>query len=386
MEIGDLTINKLSGPTSFRYLFPREDAFLKKAKEEIFLPIIILLGDIHNSEKGRCDPCDEEKGCFLVESDTFLNTLNQIAERYPIDLYTEYYPGKQDNEHGGVLFNRLMAKTSGCYETSLRGTNKYRCHFPNVRWHYADTRFWKNKVESDASIVMRYLLDINKDLENRHIFPRTHSSLFQNFLIYIIRTIREGGSMKLLARRLSDLLNDTIVDNKKNSLVYKQIKNAMLNISIDNYCYFSLECHGVVSDEKVEKEIGNVELILGLYDYIFSMEPLGKNIECYKKLIQCIFELWLKFTACLLDIYFLGRMLKTPKRNINSYVTVAFFGNDHSKALANFLDLKLYEIKYSSDQSDRCSGIDENINFNKDLVEYSKWRIMYQNHTLIQVR
>jgi hypothetical protein len=125
VDIGGLRINKLSGPVKLTYLFPNREVFIEKAEKGIFLPIIVLLGDDHKSEDDRCEPCDEKDGCFLVESDAFLQSLDQVAQHYPVDVYTEHYPG-EPVAYKGVLFNKFMLKTGGCYDVSLRGTREYR--------------------------------------------------------------------------------------------------------------------------------------------------------------------------------------------------------------------------------------------------------------------
>jgi hypothetical protein len=41
-----LSLTNLSGPVSIKYLVPIKEVFLEKTKDGIFLPIIILLGDV----------------------------------------------------------------------------------------------------------------------------------------------------------------------------------------------------------------------------------------------------------------------------------------------------------------------------------------------------
>lgn len=376
VEIGGLNIRQLSGPTTFTYLFPKREAFEENAEKGIFLPIIILLGDTHYSEDSRCEPCEEEKGCFLVESDTFLSTLDTIAKKYPVDVYTEYAPKKLINEKGGVLFHRFIGKTSGCYETALRGTKRYRCNFPNIRWHYADARFWKNKVEGEAIEVSNYLnflkgpkADLQEDYRLQIPTP-----IFKKFLFRMLEASHKDETMAILSRRWAGLMKEALFKTP-NSMVYKQIKKSNIEVSIDHYCYYSLQCHRLATEEK----IGSKQDLSNLCLYIFSGNALPGDLAIYKKLIEKVFIFWVKFTACLLDMYFIARMLKTPKDNINSYVTVAFFGHEHATAISNFLqyDVNWYELKYSTNESDRCIRVNGHINFNEDLSEYSKMRVLY---------
>jgi len=367
-------MNKISGPVSLNYLVPKEEIFSEKAGQGVFLPIVILLGDIHYSEENRCEPCEEKDGCFLVESDTFLRSLDQVASEYPVDVYTEYSPNKE-SKGKGVLFNKFIGKTESCYQTFLRGTRNYRCNFPRVRWHYADTRFWKNKTESEVSEVANYLSYLRTaDLRISYQLQNT-PPLFKNFLLRILESHKKDETMDSLAKRWANLLDSTISGNKK-SVVYKQLIKYKLGINIDYYCYSSLEYHKVVSNRKVRDEIDST--IYSLYNYFFYGERLR---EYDKTLLDTILILWVKYTSCLLDIYFLGRMFKPPKDNINSYITVGFFGNEHSKALTDFLLYRKewYDLMYSSEDSDRCVRINGKIDVDRDLIMYSKWRVIHQN-------
>jgi hypothetical protein len=380
VEIGELHIKKLSGPVNLTYLFPKKDVFSEKADQGIFLPIIVLLGDNHDSEENRCEPCDEKDGCFLVESDTFLRSLDQLAKEYPVDVYTEYFPGKPVSVQG-VLFNKFIGKTQGCYEASLRGTRQYRCSFPNVRWHYADTRFWKNKRESEVGSVSRYLKDlIDPSFDLGEVMRlRNTPILFKKFFLSMMECNRNNDTMDALSQEWSGILKDTISRNK-DSVVYKQLKKYNLDISIDYYCYFSLKFHGVVSEKKVKDELNAGSKLRRIYNYIFEGEPIYDR-EDYKTLLSKISDLWVTYTACLLDMYFLGRMFKTPKDNINSYITVGFFGHHHSHSITNCLvrNKRWYDIKYASDDKDRCVRVNDSVDINAYLEEYSKWRILHQN-------
>jgi hypothetical protein len=192
------------------------------------------------------------------------------------------------------------------------------------------------------------------------------------------RCNRNNDTMDTLSQQWSGILNDTI--SNKESLIYKQLQKYNLDISIDYYCYFSLRFHGVVSDKKVKDELNAGTKLEKLYKYIFDGRPIYDR-EDYKTLLSTISVLWVKYTACLLDMYFLGRMFKKPRGSMNSYITVGFFGHSHSNSIANCLvhNKRWYEVKYQSDDSDRCISVNGRVDINSDLEEYSKWRILHQN-------
>jgi hypothetical protein len=130
----------------------------------------------------------------------------------------------------------------------------------------------------------------------------------------------------------------------------------------------------MVNDKKVNEVLGNN--IESLYEYIFTREQLSGNLNSYKETLLSILNLWITYTACILDMYFLGRMFKSPKNNINSYLTLGFFGFNHTRAISSYLtEYKMwYDVKYSSNESDRCIRMNKEVDANFDIEAYLKWR------------
>jgi hypothetical protein len=374
VDIGGLRINQLSGPVSFHYYFPSEKAFRENAEKGVFLPIIILLGDEHNSEADRCDPCDEEKGCFMVESDTFLQTLDKLAQTYPIDIYTEYSPKKELRLNGGVLFNRFIRQNTDCYErTYFKNKKEYKCNFPKIKWHYADPRYCIGKVERDASLAAIYMNDIilGKDVNTNEFRTLMKTSLFQQFLKHMIEMGDTNRPMTVLCNKLAFLLKQTL-QNTDESIIKKQLKRATLDLDIEMYCRSSLRFHGVMTEENVNNvfEINRVNV---LYEHVFEDRPITFVDKInFRTSLSRVLNMWAAFTACLLDIYFLARMAKQK-----SYVTLGFFGHRHCDALLDFIETDLYTFKYSSKNSGRCLQLNGRLDFNEHLRTYQRWRSAY---------
>ena len=89
-----------------------------------------------------------------------------------------------------------------------------------------------------------------------------------------------------------------------------------------------------------------------------------------------VLNMWVIFTACLLDIYFLIRMAKQR----NSYITIGFFGHQHCNALGRFLETELYDFKYSSKESGRCLKLNGRLDLNEDLRKYNRLRSAFELH------
>jgi hypothetical protein len=378
-RIGDMNVNRLSGPVSFKYLVPREDVFREMADRGIFLPIIILLGDQHFSEKNLCERCDEQKGCYQVESDTFLSTLNNLASRYPIDFFTEYSSNKRPTTIG-ILFRKFLEKTSHCHN---RVSKRALCDYPYIRWHYADARFWsKDKIEIVVPKTIKYLGELKENKFVRVSVP-DGMGLFQKFMKAIIEFIIREKNFSELSFRLSHIINTELSGNRL-SIVYKQLsKLGIDDISIGLYCEYSLKYHHLSTPTKVG-DIYNSKDLMAIYKLIFEGKEIDySKLSQYNNLIDRIEEFWVKYTSCILDLYLLGRMLKTPRNNINSYLTVAFLGHSHSGAISNFLDefLGWYETKLERNfiNEDRCIAITKGADFNRDLQEYSEARMSLQD-------
>jgi hypothetical protein len=120
----------------------------------------------------------------------------------------------------------------------------------------------------------------------------------------------------------------------------------------------------------------NVWLVKGFQDEL-------RAVMIFEDILETLKSVWLKLCAPLLDLYFIGRMLKTPKNNVNSYLTLGFFGTIHTKNIVNFLTIQSdwYEVRYANDfQStrQRCIPFTE-VNFNSDLESYVTMRSRLQD-------
>ena len=89
LKVNNVLIQKLSGPSSLRILTP---------KEGVDLPIIIMLGDIHNKIGGQCETCNsidcdyKEECCVHSFEPYFLQLFDNLGSKeQPIEIFIEDY-------------------------------------------------------------------------------------------------------------------------------------------------------------------------------------------------------------------------------------------------------------------------------------------------------
>ena len=158
-------LSQLSGPVSLSYLTPTHPD----------LPLVMLLGDVHESDENRCEPCSAPS-CYPVESLDFLEMLDELAETYPIDFYTESDPSFLESNQGhaptrNVLFQYLLRNTvKYCHDVPTRVSPRYlkQCPTSYLRWHFIDVRQFPHMIEGYTYQPLRYLLDVTTQTYRTH--------------------------------------------------------------------------------------------------------------------------------------------------------------------------------------------------------------------------
>ena len=100
-SIDSSVISRLSGPVSAYFLRPTSD-FLELSKEQGFqAPLFLLLGDIHESNKGRCAECScslkpGHPCCVTVDGYDFFELLGKVSSpSHPVHVYLEWFFSKE---------------------------------------------------------------------------------------------------------------------------------------------------------------------------------------------------------------------------------------------------------------------------------------------------
>jgi len=133
---------RLSGAVSMYYLKPIVD--------NINLPLVALLGDIHGSYDGMCSKCKCETTdcCYRIYDKSFLQKLNKLSTAAnPIDFYVEYFDDNHSGEFNSPLDKFRTPSFQSCYKQTLKKHSN--CPAQNIRWQYSDIRFskFKNNIE-----------------------------------------------------------------------------------------------------------------------------------------------------------------------------------------------------------------------------------------------
>jgi hypothetical protein len=368
----------LSGPFSFRYLSPPRPE----------LPLVILFGDRHGKGK-LCDPCDEEKGCMSVFEPPFMQMIDELARDVPVDFFLENtwdWTEKKSPSH--ILFSRMNGATKNCYDVAKRSHSSYHpaCPTQFVRWHYAETRFSTRYMQEKAFIepalmaFQNYLfymytkqLDDHTVYENYNYFQTVpEREIWQGADTEFANTILELLFSKLTDKEIIEKMVETLFFyiNAYPSMIRKQLekhrkqeenrqkqlhppvplrlddsslKKALVTVlkkdSTSFYDYF-LGFRKALEDPVVTRE---------LYDAFQSMlittgewevpkffdTPDQRRTLTYVLMLLC--ATFRGFTARLLELYAVARMVKLPENSDRGILHIGYYGDGHSRGLSSML-------------------------------------------------
>jgi hypothetical protein len=450
-------VKRISGPVSIYYLKPNIE-YYKSFNGTINLPLVLLFGDQHMSEKNICQRCNNEvpnEICFSIYDDKLLKKIDNLATKNtPIDFYTEAAQisltlSQEYKVNRGILFNKLFRNTvSKCHNVDLRKTNaneyKKQCPTEDIRWHYSDSRYMPNKIEYYFFGTLLELLNLisyrKTDFKFRLgryyaiLLGKTKLNFVNNNQLSYFNKLYEIGkdfSVKLLdiiinnysiyedifnnnkdkkslykeillkiSQEIGIILYDFIINNQRNSLLFKQIINSKLKdnfkIVLQNLLFFNLDNAEFIDIfkppliySKYKHRLFFFQKLKDLLEYYYNnptsnIEGLDDFLTKYKLEISLFNNLLsLNLKTKLLDLYFITRMFKNPKGNRNSTLSIAFFGDYHIRnsveILKRYFNYKLIFSKNLSSsffniQPSRCIEIDKLIDLPLDIEEHRKLR------------
>jgi hypothetical protein len=175
LSIDSVVISRISGPVSAYFLRPTT-SFLNLAREQGFrAPLFLLLGDIHESNKGRCAACS----CSLkpghpcsvtIDGYDFFELLGKVSTpSHPVHVYLEWFFSKElkdklssqspvkvrkyleeqiehhKQSHIGPL-NRIYANNFACffpdwkYKQGFQSIFQDYCPNKTIQWQHVDLR------------------------------------------------------------------------------------------------------------------------------------------------------------------------------------------------------------------------------------------------------
>jgi hypothetical protein len=423
LVIGEKQISKISGPIGFSLLKPKKDVFNKLKSEGVRLPIIMMFGDHHFSDKYQCNMCacstDSKECCLPVYSDEFLSLLDSMAtKKDPIDFSIEgFFAGNLRENYikteKGRISDKKYAKEKNtpmvllrenisiCYIKEFRDTDVYEkeCPTKRIRWHYMDTRQsegtrYNLEFSIDSMLNGKYGINPIFDLIDPYN-ENKNERLSEEVLNKIISKVKSNYTVEyyytiLRYIMLSILDPEAAVDyffkiaTINNSLLIKQLNKLTgslkdINFWKDIFKKYSRKNYNL---NKIEDDIINNNKIfynILLEDNIKKLNDFLEN-DNIQYMVRMGFYIGRRLNDNFLDLYYVLRTFKVPLGDVNPFLSISYFGNIHRENLVYLLTnlLEFYETVYTfgefkpenKDENYRCINIPD-IDFNKLALEYN---------------
>lgn len=361
LRLAGLDIQVLSGPVSMHYLKPSRPG----------MPLVLLLGDLHEGMSTMTRQCDEEEGCYPIYSDSLLLALNELGGRYPVDFYVEYGKGDTVQFSKEVLFGYLKKKLYYCGETAYRSSFLYEehCSTPNIRHHRADVRSFAGTVEDTA----RKIYDITPpyvgstftgDLTVKGLFSATLAP-FQRAFDALNRAAAQGLPYSEVRDEVArEVYSLTLLPG---SICAKQIRKTGLELRWEKMFYIVEESSVETVDEYMKAYRESPEDVEMVVSAFFNRRGwLVVTSEKYVYLINLISTILIFLNAAFVDLYMVARMLKYK----DSRLSLGMFGAAHSKNIARFLEEEVgYSLEYSRENlSQRQLYITKDLDIDRDIA------------------
>ncbi len=397
---------RLSGAVSMYYLKPIVD--------NINLPLVALLGDIHGSYDGMCSKCkcDTTDCCHRIYDRSFLQKLNKLSTAAnPIDFYVEYFNDNNEGEFNSPLDKFRTPSFQSCYQQTIKKHSN--CPAQNIRWQYSDIRFskFKNNIEyifDSIYVFIEFCNSLTRDNEyeglsidiwreisdcihkKRTRFGKTVTDAFtqefpdkeSNIDYHIIDLYSKSTGINLanieqirhVIRVLRDSLKETLAENlvntlfsynnttKHQSLIYKQFVKQETNLVFAEKQFIIDSVKNSLNDKLKGFRFDKIDK--STFDSLANFDIL----ETYNGISTIL----LHINSTFVDIY---TILRATKKNPNPpSLCIGYFGNAHVINIANILVQSGYYTKafvIDEEKDNRCLEFDMN-DLLTDLRKYNK--------------
>ena len=379
-------IKKISGPTIIYFFEP-------KMEKRVFLPMILLFGDEHNSKNNNCVNCncdDKNNCCYEIDSSSFLSLLNNsvnLEKKKYIDFYIETSGKTTEGFADGYLNTFVTEPYINCYNKLL----KEKCPMQNIRWHFVDIRFIntrKKYIDNDMyyclELIRKWIVDYNPNdmnyYENNYDdnikkinmkFNQTYFNNLDGFIKKLELLLILDNDKQLDFEKFSNEVSKIILRQKK-CLISKQYNKLEFTLNLnkiylDSIDFYSRYLNFTISEDKYNPVVNIIKLIKDK-EYGITIQKM----EYYKTIEKNIQYFIMIITAPLFDIYTVFRMLKKPKDGTKSTLALGYFGQAHVKNIANIFKnhINTYEDPYIFNNNTRCVEINKPINLTKKINEY----------------
>lgn len=408
--IGNTYINTLSGPVSLFYLKPSDQVL---ASELHLFPTIMLFGDMHGSMENTCEcafgtersslpkvlsKCEqsEHTNCYTISDMKFLQLIDTVASKYPIDFYIETQFRGSSRGYRGFMHYFTSGEFISSYHKILRGTPYDKCPTKHIRWHATDSRYMTSLhafndrivsdmiLKSELKISEKYMnnqyieaqiseiilwlrlifenlftkdfTNIKKDIE--HLFDYISATQFktiENFILFLHDALQDTiDKTKLDIYKLTNKIFEIMTID--NSLIYKQIVKQtyepftqksywqnLFNEHLKNLSQTTSMWDWISSHTKRKN---NTEYIINnMLKIIYDIKKCSEQKCNYETIDRTDFSSILILVEILdcyrniffLDMYTITRMLKQPDGGKRSSLSFGYFGDYHVKTIMNLL-------------------------------------------------
>ncbi len=399
LTINNKKINKINGPVSLYILKPKEKYYGYK------LPLLILFGDSHFSKINQCmcikNECNNVQNTFLnLINDMKINNKNDKNIIFTYDLYVEKnnvqkYVLEQDNYEDFLSDLRK----NYCF------TNKDKCSYKNINWHYIDLRIFRNMKNKDKNNIHFILEVILKNVEqfddSKYTNIIEYVQYFNKYFYAYILHISGISLKKINYDEIIDMLYSFKYDKNDSHLLlpnYDRYKHN--NVLI--YIYYFLDNYNIYKqllkiDDNLKRNLikniikyiktkyknkdknlssKNIDFIINFFknytdkNVIYDFKNIIKNNDISHNVVL--------FNSILLDIYFIVRNFKVSyDKNYNKYksiLSIGYFGSAHTDNLCNFYIKNYYDLEYKNihnyddyHNDIRCVKLDKDINLDNLL-------------------
>ena len=349
LYVGLYKINKLSGPTSLSILIPNnsskkinnneEDGTGKqeeKSSNYKDLPIILLLGDSHDTINYECAKCNcslsSVECCMRSFDEKFLKNLDLLSTNENlVDIYVEgfskfYKRNKSEYEilnrqkhlenknkvnHQMFMFKQNFYK---CFDKLKDNAYKKYCPTNTIRWYFSDPRISENEDITETNlfnIVRRF------DEDNFNIKKIKFNKYFQ-----LLQTLVTSPNVFI-----NKILDDT------NSLLCYEFSQCSkdIQIHVKEYLFEYIRY--------IQNSIQNFNILMDIFTFKTEQNSILTNKDIYIYLIS--------LTSFITEIY---SFLKMLQKNKKPWLQVMVLGHAHCNNFIYFLVniFKKYKIYYKN--------------------------------------
>jgi len=398
-----------------KYGFPAHLAteFVEKCRQNIRTPYPIPSSDA---------PC-----CYTIADRPFLQLIDTLASRYPIDFYIETaFLGSGVGFANGFMGDLTTGEFVSCYHRTLRSTPFGQCPTKHIRWHACDSRLMSYYTESQSypdpiiqknfKILKENKITISEKYMNyKYIEPQiahTVTLLFwtfhstkhkhipneikyrknlldyiqftifgtiQNFIDFLLDAIQDTHKINIhkLTHRLFEMMNI------KNSIIYKQIAKQTYTPFREKSYWEELFTTTLKKNEIIDWFSKDSLSNLAATTQIPQLDNIDKIIEdCKNNTIdETILDNLVNFFSILklfcdsffLEMYTITRLLKQPDGGRRSYLSFMYLGDHHIQNIKKLLiNTGIYNLDKAIEarpqtEEKRCIEINFSIDLNDEM-------------------